>query len=158
MKAAIYLRTSKTEQILANQLNPLVSYAVKEGWDYKLFQEQESTRKRRPVQDKLYRDLMRKEYDILLVFKFDRWARSVRELVTHLDDFNSKGVRFVSYKEAVDLGTATGKLMFQIIAAMAEFERELIRERTIAGLERARAEGKTLGRPKKTDVFDKPKK
>ena len=149
MKAAIYVRTSKTDQILTNQLNPLIRYVLQEGWDYKLFQEQESTRKRRPVQDNLYRALMRKEYDVLLVFKFDRWARSVRELVTHLEDFQEKGVRFISLKEAIDLGTATGKLMFQIIAAMAEFERELIRERTIAGLERARAEGKTLGRPRK---------
>lgn len=149
MKAAIYVRTSKTEQVLANQLNPLIKYVLREGWEYKLFQEQESTRKRRPIQDKLYRSLMRKEFDVLLVFKFDRWARSVRELVTHLEDFESKGVRFISLKEAIDLGTATGKLMFQIIAAMAEFERELIRERTIAGLERARAEGKTLGRPRK---------
>lgn len=158
MRAAIYLRTSKTEQILANQLNPLIAYAIKEGWEYKLFEEQESTRKTRPIQDGLYRALMRKEYDILLVYKFDRWARSVRELVTHLEDFEKKGVRFVSYKEAIDLGTATGKLMFQIIAAMAEFERELIRERTIAGLERARAEGKPLGRPRKTDVLSHTQK
>lgn len=150
MRAAIYLRTSKTDQNLENQRIPLIEYVKREGWNAQVFEEQESTRKRRPVQDKLYRALMRKEYDVLIVYKFDRWARSVRELVTHLEDFQNKQVRFISYKEAIDLGTATGKLMFQIIGAMAEFERELIRERTLAGLERARAEGKKLGRPKKS--------
>lgn len=149
MNCAIYARTSKTEQILENQLTPLIQYAEREGWSYTVKVEQESTRKTRPVQDALYRELLKKEYDVLLVYKFDRWARSVKELVTHLDDFNVKGVRFISLKENVDLGTPTGRLMFQIIGAMAEFERELIRERTIAGLDRARAWGKTLGRPRK---------
>jgi len=152
MKCAIYARTSKIEQVLDNQLKPCTDYAEREGWAYEVFVEQESTRKTRPIQDGLYRQALRKEFDVILVYKFDRWARSVKELVMHLDDFQAKGVRFISLKENVDLGTPSGKLMFQIIAAMAEFERELIRERTIAGLVRARAQGKTLGRPRKHKV------
>lgn len=150
MKTAIYIRVSRSDLNLDNQKLPLVKYAEREGWEYEIFQEKESTRKTRPIQDNLYRRLCRKEFDVLLVYKFDRWARSVKELVLHMEEFTMKGVRFISYHENVDLGTPTGRLMFQIIGAMAEFEREIIRERTIAGLERAKAWGKKLGRPRKT--------
>ncbi|MFC1648869.1 recombinase family protein [Nanoarchaeota archaeon] len=152
MKIAIYARTSKTDQNLDNQVLPLKKYAESMGWEYELFTEQESTRKTRPIQHKLYGRLLKKEFDGLLIYKFDRWARSTRELVTHMDEFQAKGVRFISYTENIDLGTSTGKLMFAVIAAMAEFERDLIRERTIAGLDRARARGKKLGRPRKKRV------
>ena len=160
MKVAIYLRTSKTEQTLENQKIPLIKYAEQQGWEYELFEEQESTRKTRPIQYDLYNKLLKKQYSGVLIYKFDRWARSTAELVNHLNEFNDRGVRFISYSENVDLGTPTGKLMFTIIAAMAEFERDLIRERTLAGLHRARAQGKRLGRPRKTppvnpEVFTK---
>ena len=148
-KVAIYLRTSKTEQILDNQRIPLENYASAQGWDYYLFEEQESTRNTRPIQYALYNRLLKKEFNCLLIYKFDRWARSSQELVTHMNELTARNVRFISFTENVDLGTSTGKLMFQIIAAFAEFERNMIRERTIAGLDRARAWGKKLGRPKK---------
>lgn len=149
MKIAIYIRTSKTDQVLANQLIPLEKYAQSFDWAYEVFSEQETTRKTRPIQWALYNRLLKKEFDGLLIYKFDRWARSTRELVTHLEEFQNKNVRFISYTENIDLGTPTGKLMFTIISGMAEFERALIRERTMAGLDRARAQGKKLGRPKK---------
>ena len=149
LKVAIYLRTSKTEQILDNQRIPLENYAASQQWDYHIFEEKESTRNTRPIQQELLNQLLKKEYDVLLIYKFDRWARSSRELVNHMEQLTERKVRFISYTENIDLGTSTGKLMFQIIAAFAEFERNLIRERTIAGLERARAWGKKLGRPRK---------
>lgn len=149
MRVCIYARTSKTDQILDNQLIPLKHYCDRMNWDYEVFTEQESTRKTRPIQYKLYQRLLKKEFDGVLIYKFDRWARSTKELVQHMEEFEAKGVRFISYSENIDLGTPTGKLMFTIISAMAEFERDLIRDRTIAGLERAKAKGKKLGRPRK---------
>jgi len=157
MKFAIYVRVSMVEQNLENQIIPLKEYAERMGWTYELFSEKESTRKTRPTQYALYNRLLKKEFDGVLIYKFDRWARSTTELVNHLKEFEARRVRFVSYSENIDLGTPAGKLMFTIIAAMAEFERELIRERTLAGLARARARGKKLGRPSKSGkVYKRP--
>jgi len=149
MKYAIYVRVSRTDQVLENQINPLVEYAKRMGWDYELFQEKESTRKTRPIQWDLYNRLLKKEFDGLLFYKLDRWARSLRELVTHMGELNAKGVNIVSFTENIDLSTASGRLMMNIIGSFAEFERSIIRERTLSGLARARAQGKKLGRPRK---------
>jgi DNA invertase Pin-like site-specific DNA recombinase len=148
MKVAIYVRTSKTSQVLDNQLIPLEQYVQRMDWAYEVFKEQETTRKTRPVQWDLYNRLLRKEFDGLVIYKFDRWARSTKELITHMEEFKEKGIRFISYTENIDLGTSTGQLMFTIISAFAQFERDMIRERTLAGLERAKAQGKKLGRPR----------
>jgi len=148
MKYAIYVRVSRTDQILENQINPLKQYAERMGWDYEIFQEKESTRKTRPIQWELYNRLLKKEFDGLLFYKLDRWARSLKELVTHMEELNNKGINIVSFTENIDLSTATGRLMLNVIASFAEFERSIIRERTLSGLARARAQGKTLGRPK----------
>lgn len=156
LRVAIYARTSRTDQHLENQLIPLKKYADMQGWEYEIFTEQESTRKTRPVQWDLYNRCLKREFDIILIYKFDRWARSIVELVNHLKEFQDRGIRFVSFTENLDLGTTTGKLLFSVIAAMAEFERDLIRERTLAGLDRARAQGKKLGRPSKGKNYVKP--
>jgi len=148
MKVAIYVRVSRTDQILENQINPLVEYANRMGWEYEIFREKESTRKSRPIQWDLYNRLLKKEFDGLLFYKLDRWARSLRELVTHIEELTSKGVNVISYTENIDLNTPTGRLMLHFIGAFAQFERSMIRERTMAGLDRARAQGKTLGRPR----------
>ena len=148
MKIAIYCRVSRTDQILENQINPLVEYAKRMGYEYEIFTEKESTRKSRPVQWDLYNRLLKKEFDGLLFYKLDRWARSLKELVTHMEALHEKGVILISYMENIDLGTSTGKLMMQIMGSFAEFERSIIRERTLAGLDRARSQGKTLGRPR----------
>jgi len=145
---AIYVRVSRTDQILENQINPLIEYCKRMDWDYEIFQEKESTRKTRPVQWDLYNRLLKKEFDGLLFYKLDRWARSLKELVTHMEALNEKGVNIVSYMENIDMNTSSGKMMMGIMATFAEFERNIIRERTMAGLDRARAQGKTLGRPR----------
>lgn len=153
---AIYARVSRTDQILDNQINPLVEYCKRMGWDYEIFTEKESTRKTRPVQWELYNNLLKKKFDGLLFYKLDRWARSLKELVTHMEALHEKGVVLVSYMENIDLSTSSGKLMMQIMGSFAEFERSIIRERTMAGLDRARAQGKKLGRPYKGKNYKRP--
>ena len=149
MKVAIYIRTSKTEQELDNQLIPLEKYAQKMDWSYEVFKEQETTRKTRPVQWELYNRLLRKEFDGLVIYKFDRWARSTKELIEHIEALLEKGIKIFSYTENIDLDSSMGRAMFTIISAFAQLERDMIRERPLAGLERARAQGKKLGRPRK---------
>jgi DNA invertase Pin-like site-specific DNA recombinase len=156
MKVAIYLRVSRDDLNLENQRIPLVKRAELEGWEYEVFEEKESTRKTRPVQYDLYRRALKKEFDAIVVFKFDRWARNATELITHMNDFKDKGVLFISHSENIDTQTSYGRAFFGFISVMAEFERDLIRERTMAGLERARAQGKKLGRPRKGREFIKP--
>ena len=145
-KFAIYARVSKTDQVLENQINPLVAYCERMGWEYEIFTEKESTRKSRPVQWALYNRLLKKEFDGLLFYKLDRWARSLKELVTHMEALYEKGVILVSFMENIDLSTSTGNLMMNIMGSFAEFERDIIRERTMAGLDRAKQWGKIGGR------------
>jgi DNA invertase Pin-like site-specific DNA recombinase len=149
MICAIYVRVSRSDLNLDNQKIPLIQYAKRNDWDYQLFQEKESTRKTRPIQWDLFNRLQKKEFDILLFYKLDRWARSLPELINHVNTLTQKDVRVISYTENLDFNSSMGKLMFHIFGAFAEFERDLIRERTIAGLERAKAQGKKLGRPRK---------
>jgi DNA invertase Pin-like site-specific DNA recombinase len=94
-------------------------------------------------------DAKRRRFDVVLVWKLDRFGRSLRHLVNALAEFESLGIAFVSLSDNLDLSTASGRLMFQIIGAMAEFERALIQERVKAGIRNARAKGKRLGRPSK---------
>jgi putative DNA-invertase from lambdoid prophage Rac len=145
---AIYVRVSTQDQNLENQINPLVEYCKRMGWNYELFQEKESTRKSRPIQWDLYNRLLRKEFDGLVIYKFDRWARSTKELIEHIDNLLSKDILIFSYSENIDLSSSMGRAMLTIMSAFAQLERDLIRERTLAGLARARAQGKTLGRPR----------
>jgi DNA invertase Pin-like site-specific DNA recombinase len=148
MKVAIYLRVSTQEQTVENQRIPLIQYAERMNWDYEVFEEKESTRKTRPVQWDLYNRLLKKEFDGILIYKFDRWARSTKELVEHMENLIDKSVAIYSYSENIDLSSSMGRAMLTIISAFAQLERDLIRERTLAGLARARAQGKKLGRPK----------
>lgn len=145
---AIYVRTSRIDQNLENQIKPLIEYCKRMGYNYQIFKEQESTRKTRPIQYELYNNLLRKKFDGLIIFKFDRWARSTKELLDHIETLLKKGVNVYSYTENIDLNTSIGQAMLTIISAFAQLERDIIRERTIAGLERARSQGKKLGRPR----------
>jgi DNA invertase Pin-like site-specific DNA recombinase len=145
---AIYARVSTKEQTTDNQVIRLTEYVTARGYQFDVFTEVESTRKTRPVK-KLVLDLLRKGiFDGVIVYKLDRWARSSRELLLEIEELTSKGIEFHSYSENLDFTSATGKLHFSILSAFAEFERELIRERTLEGLNRAKAQGKKLGRPK----------
>jgi DNA invertase Pin-like site-specific DNA recombinase len=108
------------------------------------------TREKRPQLDKLSADAHRRHFDVVVVWRFDRFARSVSHLLRALENFRSLGIEFVSLSEQVDTSTPTGKMIFTVLGAVAELERSLIVERVRAGLRNARAKGKTLGRPRKS--------
>ena len=148
MKVAIYCRVSRTDQVLENQTFPLKEYCERMKYDYEIFVEKESTRKTRPVQWDLYNRLLRKEFDGLIIYKFDRWARSTKELIEHMEALIEKNILVFSYSENIDLNSSMGRAMLTIISAFAQLERDIIRERTLAGLSRAKAQGKKLGRPR----------
>ena len=148
MKAAIYSRVSTLEQTTQNQVIRLKELALTQGWSYEIFEETESSRNTRPIKNELLNRLRRKEFDILLIYKLDRWARSSQELILDLTELFEKGINIISLSDNIDLSTPTGRLQFQILSAFAEFERNLIRERTMEGLNRAKKQGKMLGRPK----------
>jgi DNA invertase Pin-like site-specific DNA recombinase len=157
-KIALYLRVSTSEQTVENQKIRLAEYANKNGYSYDLYEEVESTRKTRPVKQALLAKLRNQEYDAVLVYKLDRWARSSTELILDTKELIDKGIGFISISDNLDFSTAAGKLHFQILSAFAEFERELIRERTIEGLRRAKSQGKQSGRPKGSKDTKKRKK
>lgn len=147
-KIALYCRVSTSEQTNENQKLRLLEYATSKGSEYDMFEETESTRKTRPVKQCLLAKLRAKDYEAVVVYKLDRWARSSTELILDTKELIDKGIGFISISDNLDFSTASGKLHFQILSAFAEFERELIRERTIEGLKRAKSQNKTLGRPK----------
>lgn len=129
-------------------MRPLREYCKARGWELvgEYVDRCTGAGSRRPQLDILMTGARKRLFDCVAVWKLDRFGRSLKHLVTAVDEFNNLGVSFVSYQEQIDLTTPTGKLMFHIIAAMAEFERELIRERVKAGLANARAKGKRIGR------------
>src|SRR5262245_44422537 len=104
---------------------------------------------RRPELDRLMADARCRRFDVVLVARFDRFARSTKHLVLALEEFSSLGIDFVSLKESIDTSTPMGKMILPVIGAVAELERSLIRERGMMGLDRARRQGKKLGRPEK---------
>jgi DNA invertase Pin-like site-specific DNA recombinase len=133
------------------QLAELREYASRRGWtiaseyvDHGVSGSKES----RPELNQLMADAHRRKFDAVLVWKIDRFGRSLKHLVNALADLCAYGVAFVSFRDNLDLSTPSGRLMFQIIGAMAEFERSLIQERVRAGLRNARAKGKKFGRPR----------
>jgi hypothetical protein len=105
----------------------------------------------RPALNRLMADARQRKFDVVVVWKLDRFARSLKHLVTAIAEFESLGVQFVSLRDNLDLTTPSGRLMFHVIGAMAEFERSLIQERVCAGLRNARAKGRVLGRPRLPD-------
>lgn len=150
LKAGIYARVSTVDkgQDPELQLRPLREYCQARGWEVigEYVDQCTGSGSRRPRLDILMADARRRRIDCVVVWKLDRFGRSLKHLVTAVDELNSLGVSFVSHQEQIDLATPTGKLMFHIIAAMAEFERELIRERVKAGVANARLKGKRIGR------------
>ena len=148
MKVAIYCRVSTRDQNTENQRIELEEYARRMNYDYEVFEETESTRNTRPVKAELLARLRKKEFNGVLIWRLDRWARSLSEMILEVTEIFNKGIAFVSLKDNIDLSTSSGRLIFHIFGALAEFEREVIRERTILGLVRAKKQGKKLGRPK----------
>jgi putative DNA-invertase from lambdoid prophage Rac len=157
-KVALYVRVSGQTQTVENQRIRLIEYAGMKQYTYDLFEEVESTRKTRPVKQALLAKLRQNIYEAVIVFKLDRWARSSTELILDTQELLDKGIGFISVSDNLDFSTAAGKLHFQILSAFAEFERALIRERTIEGLKRSKAQGKIPGRPKGSKDTKKRKK
>jgi DNA invertase Pin-like site-specific DNA recombinase len=155
---AIYTRVSTDTQQTENQKLTLIKYAENLNLSYEIIEETESTRKTRPLKQKLLNQLRKKQYEGVIVYKLDRWARSSRELLLEIEELLGKGVKFISYSENIDFTTAIGKLQFSILSAFAEFERDLIRQRTIEGLNRAKANGVKLGRRKGSKDLKKRKR
>lgn len=151
MKYAIYIRVSRIDLHPENQKLELEQYAKAMGWEYEIFEEKESTRKTRPIKKQVFDLACQRKIDGILIYKLDRWARSLQELIYDLSVLSQNKARFQSLKENIILDDdPRNMLMIHMLGAFAEFERAMIRERTMAGLARARAEGRVGGRPKKT--------
>ena len=153
MRVALYARVSTCNgQSPEMQLAELREYASRREWE--VFSQYvdlgiSGSKESRPELNRLMADAHRRNFDVVLCWKVDRFGRSLKHLVNALADLDSYGVAFVSLRDNLDLSTPSGRLMFQIIGAMAEFERSLIQERVRAGLRNAKLKGKTLGRPRR---------
>ena len=151
MRVALYARVSTRDQDCELQLADLRKMAEARGVQVvEEFVDRgvSGAKDRRPALDRLMKDAKRRKFDAVWVWRWDRFARSLRHLVTALEEFQALGIDFLSHQEAVDTSTPAGRMLFQVIGAMAEFEREIIRERVIAGIRRAQSRGKKLGRPR----------
>lgn len=153
VRAAIYARVSTTNhgQDVTLQTRELEQFVEARGWHVVgqyLDVGISGARDSRPELNRLMADAHRRKFDVVVVWKFDRFARSVSHLLRALETFNALGIGFVSLSEQMDTTTPAGKMVFTVLGAVAELERSLIAERVRAGLRNARAKGKTLGRPR----------
>lgn len=152
IRAALYARVSTTSgQHPEMQLAELRAYCERRGWSVSAEYVDvgiSGARERRPQLDRLLAACRKRRVDAVVVYRYDRFARSLRQLVNALEEFRSLGIDFISLHEGVDTSTPNGRLIFGIFATIAEFERELIRDRVRSGLAAARAKGKRLGRPR----------
>ncbi len=148
--AALYARVSTVDQNCEVQLQDLRRFAGQRFAQYREYIDVgvSGAQRHRPQLDALKRDARKRLFDVALVWKFDRFARSLKHLIESLDEFSSLGIDFISYTEGVDTTTPTGQLLFHIVGAVAQFERDLIAERVRAGMAHARAMGKRIGRPR----------
>jgi DNA invertase Pin-like site-specific DNA recombinase len=153
-RAAVYARVSTTNngQSPEMQLRELSEYCCRRGWSVAEYVDIgiSGAKEKRPELDRLMSDANRRRFDAVVVWKFDRFARSVSHLLRALETFQALGIEFVSLSEQLDTSTPTGKMVFTVLGAVAELERSLIVERVRAGLRNARAKGKRLGRPRKS--------
>jgi DNA invertase Pin-like site-specific DNA recombinase len=147
-KVAIYARVSTEEQFLGTQVEAMSGYCQRQGWEFEVFQEKISgTEDSRPILNALLQRLRLKEFEILMVYKLDRLGRSLQHLLNVLHELELNGVSFVSMGEGFDTRTPQGKFFFQIAGAFAEFERNLISERTKVRMAYLKKHGKHCGRP-----------
>src|SRR5689334_24819668 len=151
MRAAIYARVSTFDQEPENQLAELRRYTIARDWTAAEYVDRgvSGAKDRRPALDDLLRDARRRRFDVLVCWRLDRLGRSLKHLITLLEELQALGIAFVSLGEGIDATTPAGKLQMHIVGAIAEFERARIAERVKAGLQRAKAQGKRLGRPRK---------
>lgn len=151
-RVALYARVSTDTQTVANQLEALQEVASRHGWDIVATFTDEAIsgakgRDKRPAFDQLCRGISKRDFDLVAVWSVDRLGRSLQDLIGFLGDVQEKGVDLYMHKQDIDTSTRTGKMMFQMLGVFAEFERGMIQDRVHAGLDRARAAGKKLGRP-----------
>ena len=155
MKVALYMRVSTVDQHCEVQARELIDYCRRRGWEVVADFRDEGisgkANKKRPAQEILMNDAMLHKFDAVIVWKLDRFGRSIMNLLEGINKLKSWGVRFMAVSQNIDTDSSnpTSGLLLNIMAAMAEFERELLIERTNSGLAHARALGKTLGRPRK---------
>jgi len=150
MKVAIYVRVSRIDLHPENQVLELKKYCEEKGYEiYKIYEDRISgIKENRPALNEMMEDAKQKKFDAVLIWKLDRLGRSLQHLVKVVGELDKYGVDLICKTQNIDTTTSGGKLLFHIFCAIAEFERDLISERTRAGLERARAEGKQIGRRK----------
>lgn len=148
--AVLYVRVSTLDQNCDLQLADLRRYVSQRFGSASEYIDQgvSGTQRRRPALDKLMRDARQRRVDVVVVWKFDRFARSLTHLLDALEEFRALGIDFVSLTEGIDTTTPTGQLLFSILGAVAQFERDLIAERVRAGIAHARRMGKRIGRPR----------
>ncbi len=147
-RVAIYARVSTTDQSTDSQLLDLRRYVSERGWHlHREYTDNgvSGTKDSRPALNELMDDARKRKFAVVLVWRFDRFARSTRHLINALDEFRNLGVDFVSYQENIDTSSPLGSAIFTIISAVAQLERDIIVERVKMGLRRARANGKRAG-------------
>jgi DNA invertase Pin-like site-specific DNA recombinase len=152
-RAALYLRVSTREQSTAMQRAALEEVASRSGWQVVALYEDAGIsgakgRDQRPEFDRLLKDAMRRRFDIVMVWSIDRLGRSLQHLIACLGDLHAARIDLYLHQQVIDTTTDTGRFFFQMLGAFAEFERSMIRSRVQAGIDRARATGKRLGRPR----------
>ena len=152
IRIAIYARVSTANQTADNQLHEIERVAALRGWNIvATFRDDGISgakgRDGRPALDQMLKAAAKREFDLIAVWSIDRLGRSLQHLVTTVNDLHAQGVQLYFHQQAIDTTTSSGKLMFGVFSSFAEFERDLIRERIKLGVERARKEGKKLGRP-----------
>jgi len=157
-RVALYARVSTTDQSTDSQLLDLRRYVRERGWTiYREYVDEgiSGTKDSRPALNELLNDAKKRRFDVVLVWRFDRFARSTKHLILALEEFKNLGIDFVSYQENIDTSSPLGSAIFTIISAVAQLERDIIAERVKAGLRRAKENGKKLGRPsKKVDRYE----
>ena len=157
-RAALYARVStQNSQNPEMQLRELREYCERRGLEIAgeyVDSGVSGAKERRPHLDRLLADCRRRMVDAVVVYRYDRFARSLRQLVNALEEFRSLGIDFISLHEGVDTSTPNGRLVFGIFASIAEFERELIRDRVRSGMAAAKAKGKRIGRPPRTQLSE----
>ena len=157
-RAAIYVRVSTKDQSVGMQLNDLERYTKERELNiFKVYEDNgvSGTKETRPALGQLMDDARKRKFDIVLVWRFDRFARSTKHLVNALYEFRNLGIDFISYQENIDTSSPLGEAIFTIISAMSKLERDIIAERVKGGLRKARANGITLGRPNSVIDMDK---
>ncbi len=154
-RVALYARVSTTDKSTDSQLLDLRRYVRERGWN--IFKEYcdsgiSGTKDSRPALNELMDDAKKRRFDVVLVWRFDRFARSTKHLILALEEFKNLGIDFVSYQENIDTSSPLGSAIFTIISAVAQLERDIIAERVKAGLRNAVEAGKQLGRPRGTSL------